>query len=125
LPEKEKVTKKKSYGLIKELVYNRVDSSAAFVAKEGPAYFVVVDGRKGPDYEMVVTPMFSPDGKKLVYRAREGGKRFVVVADAAGKEHRRLSEHEMVFATVFTADGSSIAYGVKDGNQLVWKVEKL
>jgi Tol biopolymer transport system component len=95
------------------------------VVQEAGRCFVVVNGKEGPSFEMVVSPMFSPDGTKLVYRAREGGKRFVVVADADGRVIRRQPEYEMVFSTVFTEDGSSVAYGAKNGNELWWKVEKL
>lgn len=110
---------------IKELVYNKLNGSAAYLVKEGEQWFVMQNGRKGPGFDMVVTPQFSPDGRWLVYRARTGDRRLVVVADTAGKEHHRHPEAELVFPVVFTADGKSIAYGVKDGNQLIWKVEKL
>jgi hypothetical protein len=117
--------KKEWYEEIQELVYDRVHSSFAYAAKRGERWFVVVDGKEGPDYDKVVSLMFSPDGRKLVYRARNGTKRFVVVVDVAKREHRLLPAYEMVFPEVFTADGRSIAYGVKDGNQLIWKVERL
>jgi len=74
---------------------------------------------------MVVSPIFSPDEKFLVYRARKDGKRFVVVADTRGKTITQQPSYEQVFQPVFTADGKSVAYGVKDGNKLIWKVEKL
>jgi hypothetical protein len=115
----------KRYDQIQELVYCKVNSSSAFVAKRGEGYFAVVNGNEGPEFDKVVSPMFSPDGRKLVYRARKDNKRFVVVADLTGKVIRTHPEYEMVFPAVFTADGKSVAYGVKDGNQLVWKVEKL
>jgi Tol biopolymer transport system component len=86
---------------------------------------IVVDGKEGPFFERVVTPHFSPDGKFLVYRARQDNKRFVVVADPSGKIIKRLPSYERVFDTTFTEDGASVAYGVKDGNQIMWKVEKL
>lgn len=116
---------KKFYPKIKELVYNKQNSSAAYVVKEGEQWFVFLNGRKGPGFDMIVTPQFSPDGRWLIYRARAGGRRQVVVADATGRQHHRHAEAELVYPVVFTADGKSIAYGVKDGNQLIWKVEKL
>jgi Tol biopolymer transport system component len=84
-----------------------------------------VNGKEGPAFERVVTPVFSPDDKRLVYRARKDGKRFVVVADTGGKTIKQHPAYEQVFQTVFTADGKSIAYGVKDGKKLIWKVEKI
>jgi len=86
---------------------------------------VVANGKEGPALDRVVSPVFSPDGKFLLYRARKDGKRFVVVADANGKTLRQYPAYEQVFQPVFTADGKSVAYGVKDGNKLIWKVEKL
>jgi len=80
-----------------------------------------VSGKEVPVFGQVVTPMFSPDRKFLVYRARKDAKRFVVVAGAI----RQHPAYEQVFLVVFTADGKSVAQGVKDGNKLIWKVEKI
>lgn len=117
--------KHKEYEQIKELVYSGKNSSVAYVAKENEKFKLVLNGKEGPAFDMIVTPMFSPDGSKLVYRARNDQKRFVVVVDVAKNEVHRHPEYEFVFMTVFTADGKSVAYGVKEGNQLTWKVEKL
>jgi len=50
--------------------------------------------RECPVYDMVVTPVFSPDGKYVVYRARKGtmekGKRFIVIADSKGNVLRKV-----------------------------------
>lgn len=118
-------TKKKRYDAASELTYSSDSSRYAYVARKGKAVFVVMNGKEGLAFDMVVAPMFSPDGKFLIYRARKAGKRFVVVADAEGKVIRQHPSYEMVFQPVFTSDGKSVAYGVKDGNQLIWKVEKL
>lgn len=98
---------------------------AAYVVKQDEKYFMVIGGKKGPTFDKIVTPMFSPDGTKLVYRAREGERRFMVVAEVAGNRHQRQSAYDMVFEPTFTVDGKSVAYGVKQGNQLIWKVESL
>ena len=117
--------KLKAYEQIQELVYNRDGTAFAYVAKKNDRWFVVINGVEGPEFDMVVTPKFSPDGSKLIYRARANKKRLVVVADIAKKEHRRHPEYEMVFPTAYAADGKSVAYGVKDGDKLLWKVETL
>lgn len=88
-------------------------------------WFIVAGGKEGPPFDRVISPLFSPDGKYIVYRVRKDGKRFVVVADPRGKTVRQHPAYEQVFEVQFTADGKSVAYGVKDGNKLIWKVEPL
>lgn len=107
------------------LVYSEDSRQHAYIARREKRVFMVLNEKEGPSFDMIVTPMFSPDGKFLVYRARKDGKRFVVVADAQGGTVSRHPAYEQVFQPVFTADGTSVAYGVKDGNKLIWKVEKL
>jgi hypothetical protein len=114
----------KRFDGIREMVYSTT-GTLAYVAKQGERYFTVINGKPGPEFDAVVAPMFTPDGRKLVYRARDGARRLVVIANTDGTEHRRMPSYEMVFTTGFTDDGKSVAYGVKDGNKLVWKVEKL
>ena len=113
------------YDEIVDLTYNKDGSLLAYGARKGKDTFVVVSGKDGPRFDMVVMPQFSPDGRFLVYRARKNGKRFVVVADANGTVIKQHEPYEQVFQPVFTGNGTSIAYGVKDGNKLMWKVEKL
>jgi hypothetical protein len=117
--------KGKEYMEAKYLAYNRDGSAYAHAARTGQNWFVVVNGHEGPPFDRVVTPVFTPDGEKLVYRARKDGMRFVVLADMTGKTIKQFPSYEQVFQPVFTSDGKSIAYGVKDGNKLIWQVEKL
>jgi roadblock/LC7 domain-containing protein len=107
------------------LAYGSEAGLHAYTARRGASWFVVASGTEGPAFDRVVSPQFSPDGKYLVYRARQDGKRFVVVADPAGKTIRQLPAYEQVFPVHFTPDGRSIAYGVKDGRKLAWIVEQL
>lgn len=111
------------YGGIQGLTYSR-GGALAFVAEREGKSFVVVNGNEGPPFDRVVSPTFSPDGRFLVYRARDDGARFVVVADANGKTIRQHPRYEQVFPVQFTPDGN-VAYGVKAGPQLAWKVEPL
>lgn len=116
---------KKKYQEAGGLIYNRDGSRYAYLARRNKRVFMVVNGKEGQVFDMIVTPMFSPDDKFLVYRARKDGKRFVVVADANGKTIKEHSSYEQVYQQVFTDDGKSVAYGVKDGHKLIWKVELL
>ncbi len=86
---------------------------------------IVVDGHEGPLFDKIVSPIFSPDSRFLVYRARQDGKRFLVVSDMKGKVVSQHKDYNMVFQPSFTADGKSVAYAVLDGNEVWWKVEKL
>ncbi|HIJ96078.1 MAG TPA: hypothetical protein HPP94_10180 [Desulfuromonadales bacterium] len=108
-----------------DLVYSKDGKNHAYVAIRNERFVIVTNGVEGPMFDRVISPQFSPDGKFLIYRARQDGKRFVVVADATGKIVKQHPGYERVFDTTFTEDGKSVAYGVKDGNQLWWKVEKM
>jgi len=108
-----------------DLTYSRDGKNHAYVAIRDERFLIITNGVEGPMFDRVISPQFSPDGKFLIYRARQDGKRFVVVADATGKIIRQHPGYERVFDTTFTEDSKSVAYGVKDGNQLWWKVEKL
>lgn len=119
-------SKDNGYEEATDLAYSNTGGTYAFAARNGTNWFVVVNGVQGPLYDRVVSPIFSPDGGLLIYRARKDGRRFIVVADARnGKIVRQQPAYDQVFQPVFTSDGKSIAYGVKDGQKIVWKVEKL
>jgi len=118
-------TKKHYYDEAGDLAYNKDGSLYAFVARKGNKIFIAMNEKAGPTFDHVTMPVFSPDGRKVVYRARQNGKRFIVVADAKGRILRKHPAYERIFDPVFTPDGKSVAYGVKDGDKLVWKVEKL
>ncbi|MEI6305661.1 MAG: hypothetical protein WCP33_02465, partial [Deltaproteobacteria bacterium] len=116
------------YGYIQDLIMSRDGRHHAYIGvkpgdDERPQ--IVVDGHEGPLFDKIVSPVFSPDGRFLVYRARHAGKRFLVVSDLKGKVLRQYQNYDMVFQPVFTEDGSAVAYGALDGNELWWKVEKL
>lgn len=86
---------------------------------------IVVDGYPGPFFDKIVAPLFSPDGSFIVYRARQSGKRFIVVSDLKGNVISQHRGYDLVFPPVFLNDGKSLGYGVLDGNELWWKVEKI
>lgn len=116
------------YGFITDFIASRDGRHHAYVAiKAGgeERMSIVVDGHEGPLFDKIVSPAFSPDGRLLVYRARQGGKRFLVVSDLKGKIIRQHKDYGLVFPPVFVDNGASVAYGVLDGSELWWKVEKL
>ncbi|MBU5615181.1 TolB-like translocation protein [Geomonas azotofigens] len=122
---------KRPYDEVGELAYSKDGSGYVYLGRKvtpgvtGKSIFLVVNGKEGPRYDKIIQPTFSPDGRRVVYRARQDGKRFMVVSDLDGKVVRQDPVYEMVFPPAFSADGQLLAYGVKDGAKLVWKVEKL
>lgn len=117
----------KHYGYVSDFIASADGRHHAYVAiKAGgeERMRIVIDGNEGPLYDKIVSPVFAPDGRFLVFRARQGGKRFLVVSDLKGKVVRQHKEYSMVFQPVFSADGTSVAYGVVDGTDVWWKVEK-
>jgi hypothetical protein len=119
--------KEKGYGYISDFVASKDGKHHAYIATKLNEFQmqIVVDGKEGPKFDKIVSPLFSPDGHLLVYRARQAGKRFLVVSDLKGKILSQHREYDMVFQPGFTADGKSVAYGVLDSNEFWWKVEKL
>jgi hypothetical protein len=111
------------YDAAAELTYDPSGRSHAFAASRGGRWHVVVNGHEGPPFDRVVTPRFSPDGERVVYRARQDGRRFVVTADLRGRTRRRYPGFDQVYPASFTADGSAVVYGVKDAANVVWRVE--
>lgn len=85
--------------------------------------------KEGAAYDMVVTPVFSPDGSKIVYRARKGtqekAERFIVIADKDGTVLKEGPICDEVWPPVFSADGKAAAYGARIGRELWWKVQAL
>ena len=105
--------------------FSRDGTSHALVAERGSKNLLVVNGNEGPLFDRVVTPRFTPDGTRVVYRARDHGERFAVVADLHGNTLREHPHYEAVFEVVFSPDGESVGYGVRTGQELWWRVEKL
>ncbi|MBJ6752230.1 PD40 domain-containing protein [Geomonas anaerohicana] len=124
-------TEKRPYDEVGELAYSKDGNSCVYLGRKvtpgqiGKSIFAVVNGKETARFDKVTGPTFSPDGRLVAYRARQDGKRFVVVSDLNGKIVRQDPVHEMVFPPVFSNDGKLLAYGVKDGAKLVWNVEKL
>jgi Tol biopolymer transport system component len=63
------------------------------------------DGRWGKAlFDHLGNPVFSPDGKRIGYRAKQGNRWFIMVNDQRGPEFDRVS------SPVFSPDGRQVAY---------------
>jgi Tol biopolymer transport system component len=118
----------KAYGYISDFIASPDGRHHAYIAIDAGGeerMRIVADGNEGPLFDKIVSPLFSPDNRFLVYRARQDGRRFLVVSDLKGRTVSQHKVYDMVFQPVFVAGGGAVAYGVLDGNELWWKVEKL
>jgi|GEM_PF-6130439 len=118
----------RTFGYISDFISTGNGQHHAYVAIDSGGeerMRIVVDGNEGPLFDKIVSPLFSPDGNFLVYRARKNEERFLVVSDLKGKIVRQHATYDMVFQPFFSDDGKSVGYGALVGNELWWKVEKL
>ena len=118
----------KKFGFISDFIGSRDLSRYAFTAMNpggSDAQHMVINGSEGPEYDKIVSPQFTPDGRYVVFRARRNGRRSVVVADQRGAVVKAFKEYDMVFQPVISADGTRIEYTALDGRELWHVVERL
>ncbi len=91
-------------------VYSADCGRIAYWVKEGQIEWIVCDGKAGPHYADVGSYVFSPDGKRFAYTARdETGNKFVVL------DGKRLKSYEKVGYMRFSPDSKRLAFTVKQG----------
>ena len=92
---------------------------------------VVLGGTKGPAIRRIdlwmdlsdtslglaKRPAFSPDGKKIAYRATNKSDWDVIVAGDT-----IIDQFDLVGPPVFSPDGKKVAFGARRGDELWWKV---
>ena len=82
-------------------------SKLAYRANAGGKVFVVINGKKGLDFDDVRYMTFSRDGSKLAYAAKLKERWFIVTGNEKGPEFDRVGP------PVFNPDGSRLAYAAK------------
>lgn len=127
--------------LIADDIYERItgeegyfDTRIVYVSESGPAtnrvkrlaimdydgfgHRFLTDGRN-----LVLTPRFSPDGRRLTYMAYEGGNPTVYLLDVdTGRQTRLGNFPGMTFAPRFSPDGRSLVYSLSQrGNTDLYK----
>ncbi len=89
----------------------------AFAGQWNFRWTCVIDtGRSSPN-DIMQTPVWSPDGKKVAYAAQNQGKWVVEVNYRRGEDYE-----EVLTPPVFSSDSKKCAYGVRKGADLVWRV---
>lgn len=120
------IKKGKAHESASDLVYSGDSSQFAYLIREGKGIYAVIGGRKVGRYDMIVTPVFSPDGRCLLYRARDKGKRFVEVRSTkTGRLVKRGPFYERVFELHFSEDGKRFFYGALERNRLLLVTDSL
>ena len=100
----------------------------AFLSGNSKASFVLLDGKPGPDFEMLCAGLdrrlffFSPDGQKLAYggkrKAPDGGMTTEVVIESKHREIIPAADNAIVDG--FSPDGQHLAWSVQRSNR--WQV---
>ena len=73
----------------------------------------MVDGQEGKQYDGVGSPVFSPDGTRLAYLAKQADKWLIVVDGVDGK----LYDDIRYTSLTFSPDGQHVAYDVKQAGE--------
>jgi hypothetical protein len=92
-----------------DFVFSRDGRRFAFAAQRDAHRVVVVDGAEWGSYPWAGRLLFSPNGKKLMYQARQNGNRAP-----------NLGRHESIADLTFSPDGGRMAYWTRHNN--TWKV---
>ncbi len=78
--------------------------------------FLVVGDKRGEEADSVLSPTFSPDGKRIAYEACQGGKRHVVIDGIKGPGYDWIDRPR------FSPDGRKVAFGALLDLEFWWKV---
>ena len=87
--------------------------SIAFRIKVSNKEAVVIDGKQGNSFDAVGAPVFSPDGKRYAYSARNDHEWFIVENDKV----TAVEASSVITAIFFSPDSKEIAYILNDGHK--------
>ena len=92
----------------------------ACAIKRGEKFAMLLDGvAAGPEFDRIDgSPLFSPGGRRLAYRARRQGKAVVVVDGQASPDFDLIARGPM-----FSPDGSRLAFVARKGEKVVVVVD--
>jgi dipeptidyl aminopeptidase/acylaminoacyl peptidase len=95
--------------------------SRVFLSRDGSAWAylarrqVVTEKGAGEQFDEILDPEFSPDGKRLAFGARRG-ERWILVIDG-----REVPAEGMVSGPFWSEDGCQVGYGALRGREIWWK----
>ncbi|MCX7968080.1 MAG: hypothetical protein N3B10_06260 [Armatimonadetes bacterium] len=87
------------------------------VGQQGEKVTLVLDGTEVED-NIVVPPVFSPDGQRMAYGVSSEGKQFVVLDGVKGKSY-----DEILPSLAFSPDGKRFIYAARKGKKFVAVVD--
>jgi hypothetical protein len=110
--------------MVEDLTVSPDGTKAAAVAKEGEKWTIMTDETLWPEwYEMIWSPVFSPDSRHLAVKVEKPGKRYTIVVN--GKPYKDVFSH--CWTPVFSPDSQSVLIrGVQGGTykRIVAKVNE-
>jgi hypothetical protein len=90
-------------------------SAATFPVRPlGLSERIVIDGTEGKHYDEVGTPVFSPDGRHVAYRAFHKNRWHMVVDNTEGDEYE-----SMLNSPIFSPDNQRVSYIAGRGKKLL------
>lgn len=96
-----------------EVTFSPDISRVAYRAEKGPKAFIVIDNKKGQEFDKVRRAFFSPDGTHMAYAAKDGDKAFLIL------DEQKNTAFDFVDDPVFSPDGGKLAYRAKQGNKFM------
>lgn len=85
------------------------DGSRVAIAAKRTHWVMLVDGKEFGPYEAAISPVFSPDGKRLAYYAKRNGMWRAVVDGQEGPEFPG-PPNELALTLAFSPDSRRVAY---------------
>lgn len=100
-------------GIVKSTPLFSPDSQhLVYVVDQDGKQSIVADGVSGKQYDKIGTITFSPDSKRLAYRAKAGKNWFMVINE---REERQYEAGESDFnPIIFSPDSNHLAYGAEE-----------
>lgn len=89
----------------------------AFAGQWNFRWTCVIDSGRSSMNDIMTTPVWHPDSKRVAYAAQNQGKWFVEVNYRRGDDF-----DEVLTAPVFSSDGKKCAYGARKDRELLWRV---